>query len=595
VSTHGIASERGPRPGIIRSLVRDAGSGITTYRLLVPWALLGSAPSAAQSIGLAATIAHKDRNGRDALWGSAQALHRIGLDAPPAGPPAVAVPGRPLLLAPTSARFAARLDAPATLVAEFGSRRREMLLSATGWNRVDIAIGTEDLSPAGRALVLRLLRDGHEVFRTDQTYRNLDTLGADAAGRIARIRAALPTPAADPLAATAAWHLDNLAAFLAQERALRPLTTDTASRAATASAYEGLLERFPDQPFDITACIRQGTPLVGAFISQADDTLQLYSLQLPFAWEPAKAYPLTVYLHGTGSPWLMENVALTWDNSHQDTLYEYRDIDPREVPPAHRGFLLAPWGRGNNRYAGIAARDIYLAMADVERRFTIDPDRRYLTGFSMGSGGAGTIAMYKPDLWAGVGFAAGFGGAMASSRTDLRENLRPLPLFLWCGMDDSFLPAGQALAEALALAGFRTETRFVPGLPHTLPYREFNRMLAWLHEHRRDPRPRRFSFRTDDPAFIGRNGVDMVLQPGPSGVQAEFLCRISGPTLAIDTLGCSGLRLDPRRLGLAEDVETIVVWNGKEAFRGRPDPRLPIVIGDRDGVRGARPFTVDLR
>jgi pimeloyl-ACP methyl ester carboxylesterase len=260
-----------------------------------------------------------------------------------------------------------------------------------------------------------------------------------------------------------------------------------------------------------------------------------------------------------------------FDNRHQDTLFRYEDIDPAAVPPLHRGFVLAPWARGNGRYVGAAGQDVFQAMSEVEGRFRIDPDRRYLTGFSMGSHGAGRLAMYRPDLWAGVNLAAGFGVSSDSSRRDLRENLRGLPIQLWCGMDDArFLPPAQALFSEMTLAGFRVEARFVPDVPHTYPYPEYNRMVGALMPHRRDPQPRHFAFRTDDAAFPGRNGIDMRLPFAGRGIAAGFTCTIDGAVVSIDSEGCDGLRIDCARLGMDAQAEVTVRWNGTESYRGKP-------------------------
>src|SRR5207237_3690900 len=61
-----------------------------------------------------------------------------------------------------------------------------------------------------------------------------------------------------------------------------------------------------------------------------------------------------------------------------------------------------PLARGTMGYEGIAERDVYDALADVKRRLPVDEDRVYLTGTSMGGGGALRLALTRPDLWAAV-------------------------------------------------------------------------------------------------------------------------------------------------------------------------------------------------
>ena len=64
--------------------------------------------------------------------------------------------------------------------------------------------------------------------------------------------------------------------------------------------------------------------------------------------------------------------------------------------------VAAPLARGSMDYRGIAERDVYDTLADVERRFPIDTDRVYLTGISMGGAAALRLALTRPDLWAAI-------------------------------------------------------------------------------------------------------------------------------------------------------------------------------------------------
>jgi predicted peptidase len=67
------------------------------------------------------------------------------------------------------------------------------------------------------------------------------------------------------------------------------------------------------------------------------------------------------------------------------------------------GFLVAcPFARGTMGYQGIAEQDVYGVLADVKRRYPVDDDRIYLTGASMGGGGALWLGLTRPDLWAAV-------------------------------------------------------------------------------------------------------------------------------------------------------------------------------------------------
>ena len=132
-----------------------------------------------------------------------------------------------------------------------------------------------------------------------------------------------------------------------------------------------------------------------------DDTDQPYALYLPKAFDPAKNYPLVISLHGAGSNHRL-NLRRVFGQSNlpgetdvEATRYfpDWADIDV---------FVASPLARGTMGYQGIAEKDVYDVLADVERRFPVDEDRVYLTGLSMGGGGAIWLGLTRPDVWAAI-------------------------------------------------------------------------------------------------------------------------------------------------------------------------------------------------
>lgn len=122
--------------------------------------------------------------------------------------------------------------------------------------------------------------------------------------------------------------------------------------------------------------------LLVVFVASSDQSLQFYTLQLPKNYKPPTPYPLIVSLHGSGNP-----NALSFVGNYQE---HGRNNVPSQNP--HEAFILSPWSRGNQ--GGYSGNDIYDCMHDAQRRFTMDPDRRYLTGFSMGGWGTWLAARH---------------------------------------------------------------------------------------------------------------------------------------------------------------------------------------------------------
>jgi predicted peptidase len=144
-----------------------------------------------------------------------------------------------------------------------------------------------------------------------------------------------------------------------------------------------------------------GGQTVVTYRSAVDQSEQPYALYVPKSYDPARRYPLVVSLHEE-------------ESNHVVNLERVFGIPPRygesglqalSTLPALRDvdyLVVCPFGRGTMGYQGIAEQDVYDVLADVKRRYPVDEDRVYLTGASMGGGGALWLALTRPDVWAAV-------------------------------------------------------------------------------------------------------------------------------------------------------------------------------------------------
>ena len=88
--------------------------------------------------------------------------------------------------------------------------------------------------------------------------------------------------------------------------------------------------------------------------------------------------------------------------------------------------IAAPLGRGPIGYwSDISEADVLEVMADVERTFSPDPERWFLSGYSMGGYGAMRLAALYPDRWAGMTNWVGFTGDARNNPTG--QNPAPYP------------------------------------------------------------------------------------------------------------------------------------------------------------------------
>ncbi len=142
-------------------------------------------------------------------------------------------------------------------------------------------------------------------------------------------------------------------------------------------------------------------PQVLTYLSDLDDSEQPYSIYIPKQYDETKKYPLVVMLHGAGSNHrlAMRRVFgksnLPGENDVEASLYfpKWKDIDM---------IVVAPYARGTAGYQGFVEKEVMDMLTDVKHRFSIDENRMYLTGLSMGGGGTLWIGLSHPDLWAAI-------------------------------------------------------------------------------------------------------------------------------------------------------------------------------------------------
>jgi poly(3-hydroxybutyrate) depolymerase len=249
--------------------------------------------------------------------------------------------------------------------------------------------------------------------------------------------------------------------FARHARSLRALARSEWARHGLVDADDRLARSVPDDLEAIAAGLTLGNdrweafrdagqPLVIAYLSKRDGTLQFYHLVLPRDWEEDCSYPLYLELHGSGGD---DMRPLGWARS---TLGTEPDFEKRRcrvhthAMVARDGFHVLPYGRGNSNYEDIGEIDIWEALADAEQTLRIDPLRRYLYGFSMGGSGTYCLAAVRPDFWAAIAILGGSPG-LRDAPEELSHKLAALPVFLWSGEQDPWFEGARRKAEALRM------------------------------------------------------------------------------------------------------------------------------------------------
>jgi fermentation-respiration switch protein FrsA (DUF1100 family) len=240
----------------------------------------------------------------------------------------------------------------------------------------------------------------------------------------------------------------------------------------------------------VAAGLRAETgPRVLTVVSTVDGSEQPYALYLPGSFDPQKEYPLLVSLHSEESNHrlnLSQVLGIAGRGSMGSDGIAFPALRDREL------IVACPLARGSMGYQGIPEQDVYDVLADVERRFPVDRDRVYLTGISMGGGGALWLAGTRPDIWAGV--AAMCPDSMPGAE-ELAGNLLDVPVRLYHGELDAIVPVASSRAwqRRLLDAGVPAGYTEYPATRHNVWDVAYGRggALEWLLGLRRNRWPER--------------------------------------------------------------------------------------------------------
>jgi predicted peptidase len=123
-----------------------------------------------------------------------------------------------------------------------------------------------------------------------------------------------------------------------------------------------------------------------------DGSVQPYALRLPRDYTRDRKYPLVVQLHGTNFHEVLSGARL-----------RYRGMGgPQWIEPDLPVIYVDNFGRPTTFYQGMGEVDILEMIEEVKRQFSVDPDRIFIMGHSMGGAGSYTVGLHHPDLFGGI-------------------------------------------------------------------------------------------------------------------------------------------------------------------------------------------------
>ncbi len=148
-----------------------------------------------------------------------------------------------------------------------------------------------------------------------------------------------------------------------------------------------------------------------AYQSDIDGSLQPYSLYLPESYSPDKAYSLVVMLHG-----------------YNENDYDYGTILASLMPEDF--IIVSVFGRGDLYYQSAGEQDVLDVTDRIIEGYSIDKNRVYLMGNSMGGLGTWRIGALYPDRFAAIAPYCGWTGQ------ELLDNLGNMKTYVVHGNAD---------------------------------------------------------------------------------------------------------------------------------------------------------------
>jgi pimeloyl-ACP methyl ester carboxylesterase len=291
-----------------------------------------------------------------------------------------------------------------------------------------------------------------------------------------------------------------------------------------------------------------------SFFSNVDETDQPYAVYIPKNFDESKKYPLVVFLHGAMSNHRLGLRRAFGQGNIQGTDF----IKPGNIPVQNdlevtRFFpelkdvdyiVAAPYARGTAGYQGIPEQDVYDMLADLKNRFSIDEDRVYLTGLSMGGGGTIWLGLTRPDIWAAIAPCC---PAPPESASELSGNALNLPVHLFVGDKDFLYQTVQDWKKRFTGNSALLDYVEYPGIGHNsweYAYKD-GFIFDWFGQFKRDLYPERVKF--NSPLYKYNKAYWVKLDKLTSGT----LASIDAKFVAKNSLDISTNALDAFTLTLA--------------------------------------------
>lgn len=216
-----------------------------------------------------------------------------------------------------------------------------------------------------------------------------------------------------------------------------------------------------------------------------------YRLLKPKDYDASKSYPLALFLHGAGErgddnkKQLVHGMA---DFASDEIMEKYPCFVIAPQCPQKTQWVAAPWAADSHEMPDEPTAPLRMAIelvAALQDEFSIDADRLYVTGLSMGGFGTWDALQRHPKLFAAAAPICGGG----DSRPEKVKPIAHVPIWVFHGEKDTVVKTKRSrdMVAALKAVGNSPKYTEYPGVGHnswkaTYGNREF---YKWLFAQRR--------------------------------------------------------------------------------------------------------------
>lgn len=306
----------------------------------------------------------------------------------------------------------------------------------------------------------------------------------------------------------------------------------------------------------------------------SDQATFTYHVQLPPEYHPLHRYPCVVTLNGAGT------------TAQQQVSWWAGDFDKnslmRRGQAARQGYIvISPeWTKPFQRTYDYSPREhaaVLFSLRDACRRFSINTDKVFLSGHSIGGDAAWDIGVSHPDLWAGIIPIVANSAKYVHRYT---ENARGLPMYFVGGEKDGawLQENGIEFDRYMRYSGYDCTIVQYRGRGHESFQDEIQHIFTWMNApgHIRDFYPREvevMSMRPWDNYFWW-----LELDDFPAGtmvIPAQW-----PPTRGTRAIQTSAKILENNRITIRTGAQKATVWLAPEMLSFERE--ITVTVNGRD-------------